>query len=200
MESIRKKLNKACFFHDVNQWDEEMTRMMCTIYFWFINAKYNWVIPEFTEDDIKEVAKTQHDKWLFSYENWGKLSDWIFAVYDRLNEKWYDCDIEWTKNDTEAKNRLKRWYAVWLGINVDASIFYQDKLDWKLDATNYQDYKWDDGHATNIIIWTSRWTFSSESDWKEMFLDSYFTKSSTYECNIDEVLQNVDMATKYIIH
>ena len=200
METIHNKLNTACLFHDVNQWDEEITKMMCTIYFGFINAKYNWIIKSFTEDDIKEVAKSQHEKWLFDYKKWGYLSHWIKAVYEWLNENWYSCNLSRTKDDIKVIDWLERWYSVWLWIKVDAAKFYQDKQDGKLDKDNYEDYKWNDGHATNLIIWTSRWTFSSSSDWKEMFLDSYFTKSSTYECDINEVLEDIDMTTKYIIH
>jgi hypothetical protein len=199
MEIIRKKLNKSCMFHWVNQWDEKLTKMMCTIYFWFINAKYNWVIKLFTEDNIKEVAKTQFNKWLFSYKNWGKLSDWIKAVFGWLNDNWYDCNLWNTKKDSEVKDWLNRWYAIWLWIYVNKT-FYNDKLDWSLDLEDYNKYKGTIWHATNLIKWTCRWKFDCESNWKEMFLGSYFSKGSTYKCNIDKVLENIDMDTKYCIY
>jgi len=199
METIYKKLNKACLFHDVNQKDEVITKMMCPIYFGFINAKYNWIIDGFNEDDIKEVAEKLNKAWKFSYKDWGYLSHWITAVYDHLNDNWYDCNLSRTKNDSEVKEWLNRWYAVWLGIKVNNN-FYKDTKDGKIDTIDYKELKGNIWHATNIIKWTCRGKFDCTDNWKEMILDSYFIKGSTYTCNIDEVLAELDMETKYIIH
>lgn len=197
MKTIWKKNNTACLFHDVNQWDEKLTKMMCTIYFGFINAKYNWVIKDFTEKEIKAVAEEQYEKGRFSYERWGRLNDGINAVFDYLNSKWYTCNLTSLKNDREAKEWLERWYAVWLWISVDSKKFYQDKKDWKLDLLDYKWYKGNVWHATNLIKWTER---GKIKNWEEFFLDSYFWKSSIYKCDIDEVFEDIDMSTKRILH
>jgi len=59
MKTIFRKINKACKFNITNQYDEKITSYMCTIYSPFINAKYNGIIKDFTEDMIKEVAEIQ---------------------------------------------------------------------------------------------------------------------------------------------
>ena len=192
------KTNKVCLFHDKNQGDEEITRMMCTIYFAFINAKYNGVIQEFTEDQIKEVAKRQYEKWEFDYQKWAYLSKSVNSVYDYIrNDMGIECSLGMTKLDSEALDWIERGFAVWIGIKVN-NIFYNDKLDGKLDMADYQVYKWEMGHATNIIKWNCRGGECSDMG-TEYILDSYFTKNSLYECNIKEVLEDIAMTTKYVI-
>ena len=192
------KTNKVCLFHDVNQWDDQLTRMMCTLYFVFINAKYNGVIKSFTEDDINIVANRQASIGKFDYEEWGDLSDGIEAVVEYIKtDMWIECSLWIFKQDAELKDWLDRWFAVWLWIKVN-STFYNDKLDGKLDMKDYQAYKGNTGHATNILKYNCRGLECSDMD-KEYFLDSYFSKSSIYECNIKEVLEDIAMPTKYII-
>lgn len=199
MNIMINKLNTACLFHAVNQWDETITKMMCTHYFAFINAKYNWVIKSFTEDDIKASAKLAYDLWTFDYEKWGKLSDWVTWVIRYLKEvKWINCNLLTITSDWEAREMLEKWYAVWLWIKVNNK-FYPDKVDWKLDLLDYKGYRWNIWHATNVIKWTCRWKFDCTDNWEEMFLDSYFWKSSTYKCNIKEVFQDIDMTTKFVL-
>lgn len=192
------KLNTDCLFHGVNQWDETLTRMMCTRYFAFINAKYNWVIKSFTEQDIKDCAEEDYNNWTFDYRDWWTLQSGAESVQEWLQvNKWVTCDLIVTTNDIEVYDYLDRGYAVWLWIAVN-SLFYSDKKDWKLDLVDYVWYKWNIGHATNIIKWTCRGAFDCTDNGNESILDSYFGKSATYKCNIKEILQDIDMNTKYI--
>lgn len=193
------KLNTTCVFHDVNQWDELITRMACTHYFAFINAKYNWVIADFTENDIKISIEKAFSDWTFDYKKWWRLSDWIESVIRYLKEvKWVICNLATLYSDKEVEEMLDKWYAVWVWIGVNNK-FYTDKQDGKLDLLDYVNYKGSIGHATNLIKWTCRGKFDCADNGKEMFLDSYFWKDSTYECNIKEVLEDIDYPTKYII-
>ena len=193
------KTNTVCHFHWVNQWDEEITEMMCTMYFVFINAKYNGVIKSFTEDDIKKATRKQFDLWKFSYEDGWRLDYWIEWGIDYIkNEMWIECNLATFTKDSDLDDWLDRWFAVWIGIKVNSK-FLEDKKDWELDLLDYKGYKWNIGHATNIIRWMCRWADSCDTKWKEMFLDSYFVKNSTYKCNIKEVLEDIEMTTKYII-
>ena len=192
------KTNKVCLFHDVNQWDEIITKMMCSIYAPFINAKYNWVISDFSEKDIKAVAKIQHEAWKFDYKLWAYSKDSVPAVVDYIkNTMWVECNLAVSKNDSELTEWINRWFATMLGLKVNRS-FYNDKLDGKLDAMDYASYKWDTWHFTNIIKYNCRGK-ECEDMGQEYILDSYFWKSSIYKCNIKEILKNIDMRTKYII-
>ena len=193
------KNNTACRFHDVNQNDENISKMMCTIYYAFINAKYNWVIKSFTEDGIKNLASRQFSLWKFSYENGWRLDYWLHAVIDYIKtDMGIECNLATFTKDSDLEDWLNRWFAVWIGIKVNKT-FLQDKKDWKLDLLDYKGYKWNIWHATNIIRWMCRWEDVCSTKWKEMFLDSYFVKNSTYECDIKEVLSEIEMETKYII-
>ena len=198
MTYIMNKLNTSCLFHDVSQWDERITRNMCTIYYVFINAKYNWVIKDFTEDDIKTVAKSQADKGLFDYNKWAYTYHSTLAVIEYLKNKWITCNLFYTKRDSEVYDYLDRWYAVWVWLMINKK-FIKDRADGSLDLSDYSMYQWSIWHATNLIKWTCRGKFDCEDNGKEMFLDSYFTKNSTYTCDIKKVLENIDQATKYVI-
>lgn len=198
MELKSNKLNKSCLFHSVNQWDETLTRMMCTIYGQFINAKYNGVIKDFTEDEIIKIAEDQYKKWLFDYNKWAYTKHSNQAVLDYFDSKGIEYTCISTTDDTEALEWIERWYAVGVGISVN-SVFLEDKKDGRLDLSDYTKYKGNIGHFTNLIKWTCRWEFNCEENWKEMFLDSYFTNDSTYECDIKKVLKHIDQETKYII-
>lgn len=192
------RLNRACLFHDVNQWDEKLTSYMCTIYWMFINAKYNWVITDFSEDEIIAIAESQAAIWKFDYNKWAFTIDSNKAVLDYFDSKGIEYTCLSTTNDTEVIEWVERWYAVgtWIKIN---STFLEDKKDWKLDLEDYSKYIWGIGHFTNLIQWTARGEFTWSDNGKEMFLDSYFTDNSTYECDIDKVLKELDQNTKYII-
>jgi len=192
------KTNTACLFHSVNQWDETISRMMCTIYFWFINAKYNGVIKDFTEADILKVAERQVKAWKFNYTTWWKLVDWIEAVVNYItNDLKTPCNLWSTDSDIEAMDWINRWFAVWIWIKVNKT-FLEDRKDWKLNTLDYKDLKWDMWHATNIAKYNCRWLQCSDI-WKEFFLDSYFVSDSTYSCNIKEVLEDIEMITKFVI-
>lgn len=193
------KTNTACLFPDVNQWDEKITRMACTIYAWFINAKYNGVIPSFTEADIKIVMDRQLKKWLWSETAGWKLVDWILAVkYYIENDLKLPCSYSTSAKDSDVMNWINAWFAVntWIKVN---KLFWQDKKDWHLDAINYIDYKWDTWHSTNIAKWNCRGGECADKG-KEFFIDSYFIKDSTYTCNIKEVLEDIDLINKYILY
>lgn len=194
------RLNTACLFHDVNQWDETETRNMCTIYSMFVNAKYNWVIKDFTEDDIKTIAKKQSEIWEFGY-NWGAYTEHSNRAFlDYLDSKGIEYTCVSTKDDTKAYNWIERGYAVAVWIKVN-TLFADDRKDWKLDLMDYPKYKWDQGHITNFIKWTARGTFENSTDiWKESCLDSYFTKTSIFDCDIKKVLKEIDQPTKFIIY
>ena len=192
--------NTACLFHDVNQWDETISKMMCTIYFAFINAKYNWVIESFTEDEIKLVAERQYNRWLFSYTEGGWLSNGADAVHSYIkNDLWIPCNLLKTAYDVTVMDFIKKWYAVGIGIKANSK-FIQDKKDGVLDEEDYLSYLWDKFHATNFIEWTCRWEFNCEDNEKQYFLDSYFKKSAIYQCNIAQVLEDIDMNNKYILY
>ena len=193
------ELNTACNFHDVNQWDETITKQMCTRYAPFINAKYNWVIDSFTEEDIKEVSEIWIANGTFWYD---KGWYWKNGVYDfqewLLNKKWIRCTVLETKDDTEALDWHERGYAVLIWIEYNSE-YKNDKKDGKVDWEDYSVFKWDIGHFTNTIKWTSRGQFNGTDDWKEMILDSYFIEGSTYEVDTKKLFNSIDLPTKYVI-
>lgn len=194
-------LNTDCLFHYTNQWDEQLTRYYCTIYFAFINAKYNGVIKDFTEDEIKEVAEIQKEAGKLKPKG-GKLEDWIYAVRDYLERKGIRCNILQTKDNTEVLNWFDRGYAIAHGILINNNLYYDSK-DWVINTKNYAEFKGDQWHATNAIKWTERGENLNRTE--EYILDSYFGKqstgnyNSTYRCNFEEVIENIAMPTKYII-
>ncbi len=192
------RLNKACLFHDVNQWDEKLTRNMCTIYGMFINAKYNGVIKDFTEEEIITIAKKQSDKWEFDYSKWAYTIHSNQAVLDYFDSKGIEYTCITTKDDSEAYEWIKRGYSVWTWIKVNKE-YFNDRKDGALDLEDYSKYKGTIWHFTNFIKWTQRGEKISD-DWKEMCLDSYFTTNSTYKCDIKKVLKELDQPTKYIIY
>ncbi len=195
-----RKINDIALFSAVNQWDDEKSRMYCTIYAPFINAKYNcWI--QFTEQDIYEVAYRQIQKWLLSESNWGKISDWVYAVLEYLEEKhWRKFNLTISKSDTEVQDWLSRWFAVEIGIKVNSQ-WFPDLQDGKIDRfQDYVNYRWDIGHATTIYRWIGRWDELASDYWREGFLTSYVTTKCTFEADIKEVLEDIEMNTKYIIH
>ncbi len=192
MRIKRIKENTACLFHDANQADERITRKLCTIYFGFINAKYNGVIKSFTEDQVKEVAAKQVAKGKLSYTTGGALVDWALAVAEYLN-----CTLLSTKEDYEVEQWLDKGYAVWLGIRVNGRWSKDFWIDGALDELDYAEYKGGMGHATNFIRWQGRGE-NTASNGEEFVLDSYFVKRAAYKCSIEQILEDVDMFTKYI--
>jgi len=193
LKSTRK--NRACLFHDLNQWLEKETKMFCTILWMFINAKYNGVIWNFTMDEVKAIAKSQNLQWEFDYKNWAYTKDSNDAFLEYLDSKGIEYNCLVTKDDTEVLEWIERWYAVWIGIWVNNK-FLNDRKDGKIDWFDYSEFKWNIGHFCNFAKWTARWTIT---DWKEMCIDSYFVTNSTYDCDIKKVLQEIDQSTKYII-
>lgn len=199
MKIQSNKINRVCLFHDKNQWDEKLTRMMCSFYAPMINAKYNWAIKDFTESDIKAIAEIQIKAWKFSTTLWGKWEDGVLAVQKYLKDvKWIETTLITLENDVEAKEWIDRWFAVLLWIKVN-NLFFPDSKDWRIDEIEYSKLKWNIGHFTNMIKWNCRWTDDCSDKWKEFILDSYFIKSSIYEVNHKELLEDLDMPTKYLL-
>lgn len=192
------KLNKACNFHDLNQSLEKETKMVCTIAWMFINAKYNWVIVDVTMDEIKAIAKSQSEKGQFDYDDGAYTIYSNQAVLEYFDSKGVEYTCITTKDDTEVLNWIERGYSVWIGISANKD-FFNDRKDWKVDWIDYSKFKWNIGHFTNFIKWTCRGKFDCSDNGKEMCLDSYFVTNSTYECDIKKVLQELDQPTKYII-
>ena len=204
MEYQINKHNKIALFHDFDQSDEEETRMMCSFYAPAINLKYNcWI--QLTEDDLKLIARKQMTLWDFDAVEWGSWSDWVKAVYDYVKEnaegRWWDIpNLATTKTDADLDKWIELWYAIIIWIKVNSE-FYKDAIDdWKLNSFNdYLNYKWDLWHFTNVARWTGRNT-ESESNWNEFVIDSFFKhfNQATYECEIEEILEDIDMTTKYL--
>jgi len=200
METQFRKINDIALFSAVNQWDDKKSRMYCTIYAPFINAKYNTGI-QFTEEDIYKVADKQISKWLLSETKWGKLSDWVDAVIEYLEEKhWKKFNLTISKDDTEAQDWLSRGFAVEIGIKVNKE-WFPDMSDGKIDKfQDYINYKGNIWHATNICRWIGRGDKNASDYWNEWFLTSYVNKKSFFDADIKEVLEDIEMNTKYIIH
>ena len=203
MEYQFNKYNKIALFHDLDQSDEVETRMLCTLYAPVINLKYNCGII-ITEEEIKSIAKKQIALWLLDPKEWWKSKDWIKAIYDYVKENaekrgWDIPNLAITKTDSELDIWIELWYAVIIWIKVNGWFYLDAKDDWKLNNFNdYIEYKWTLAHFTNIIRWNGRNT-PSEDNWKEYVLDSFFHLLwATYECNIKEILEDLDMTTKFI--
>jgi len=166
----------------------------------FINAKYNGVIKDFTEEEIITIAKKQSDKWEFNYSKWAYTIHSNNAVLDYFDSIGVEYTCETTKDDSVALEWISRGYSVWIWIKVNKE-YFNDRKDGSLDLEDYSKYKGTQWHFTNVIKWTARGKFKGSSDiGKEMFLDSYFTTNSTYKCDIKKVLKELDQPTKYIIY
>ena len=192
------KLNRACLFHDKNQGLDKLSKMICTIIWMFINAKYNGVIESFTMDEVMAIVKSQEAKWEFDYKKWAYTKDSNKAFLEYLDSKGIEYTCETTTNDSVALEWISRGYAVWVGIGVNSN-YWNDRKDWVLELEDYSKYKGNIWHFCNFIKWTCRWTFDCWDNGNEMCLDSYFTDNSTYKCDIANVLQQLDQPTKYII-
>ena len=193
------KNNTACLFHDKNQWLDTLSYMICTIIWHFINAKYNWVIKDFTMVEVMGVVKSQEEKGEFSYTEWAYTSNSHNAFLEHLKSKGIECTSETTRDDSEAMEWIEKGYAVWVGISVNNN-YWQDRKDWSLELSDYSKYKGSIWHFCNFIKWTCRGKFDCWDNGKEYCLDSYFVESSTYECDIKKVLEQLDQPTKYIIY
>lgn len=196
MEITWNKPNTIARFHDYDQSDEEWSRMACTFYACAVNLKYNcWI--ELTEEDIKLIAANQAKKWLFSYTKGWYASDWIKAVYWFVKENaktrgWVVPNLATTKTDNDLDELIELGYAVIVWIKVNSN-FYPAAKSWELTKLNdYTKYKWDIWHFTNIA--------KNRNSWNEFVIDSFFNlfKQSIYYVDIDELLAELDLSTKYI--
>ena len=202
-------LNKIALFWDLNQWDKEWSRYGCTFFASAIGLKYNcWI--ELNEDDLELIAEKQYNKWKFNYKKGWYGNDWINAVLDFVKEHkntrgWNVPNlITFKKEDTE---KLKEWInrgymvTIWIWVNKE---FPKDARDWKIENyEDYKNYKWYGyKHFTNITKWTWRFTLWKDK-YKDLIVDSYaFNKKDNewlYECDIDEILEDIAMNTKYIL-
>lgn len=196
-------INDIALFNSLNQWDRKETKNQCTIYGPAINLKYNcWI--ELTEDDLDIIAE-----WLGWLPNWGLWIKWVNAVYDYVKEhakeRWWNVPnlATFYNDDPELMDWVERGYMVMIGIKVNKE-FLVDARDWKIsNHKDYFKYKWNDvAHFTNIYRWICRWEDNCSTYWKESFQDSYaFNKkwrSWTYECDIEEVIEDIAMRSKYI--
>ena len=204
MEIILNKVNDIALFAHLNQWDEKITRMMCTFYAPAINLKYNcWIT--LTEEDIKKIAERQNKRGKFSYTEWGYGYDGVDALLEYIRENheergWNIPNLAKMSSDQEASEWLKRGFSVIIGIKVNKH-FYQDKLDGKIDRfEDYSNYEGDIGHFTNLMTWNNTRAKWSESYWKECIMDSYFTPKDgmLYEADHTEIFKSIDMRTKFV--
>lgn len=193
------KQNTACLFHDENQGLDKLSQMICTIIWQFINAKYNGVIKDFTMDEVMDLVKSQEEKWEFSYTEGAYTSHSNKAFLEYLDSKGIQYTCETTTDDSVAYEWAERGFAVWVWIKVNDN-YWQDRKDWTLELNDYSKYKGNIGHFSNYIIWTCRGEFDCTDNGKEMCIDSYFVKNSTYECDIKKVLEQLDQNTKYILY
>lgn len=193
------KINPHCKFHNLNQWDEELTKMYCTIYAPAINLKYNCDIA-LTEEDIKYIANKQVQKNLLSHKKGGRGSDWVKAVYDFVKENasergWKVPNlVTLSPSDTTLlKSFINRGYAVTIWIKVSKNFYLDVADDRELndfeDYLNYFGWIW---HFTNIAKWI-------KNNPHDMIIDSYFDRKwSIYKVDIDKVLAKIAMRTKYV--
>ena len=194
-----QKNNTACLFHDKNQWLDTLSQMICTIIWQFINAKYNGVIKYFTMLEVMNLAISQEEKGEFSYTNGAYTADSNKAFLEYLDSKGIEYTCDTTTDDSEAMEWIEKWYAVWVWISVNNN-YWQDRKDWSLELNDYSKYKGSIWHFCNFIKWTCIGEFDCWDNGKEYCLDSYFVESSTYECDIKKVLDQLDQNTKYIIY
>lgn len=193
-----KKNDKAIFLH-INQADKELTRAACTIYSLFINLAYNtWIrVPE---SEIEKVVKKQIDNWLLDIKKGWRISNAKKAVLDYLkeNKDKYPQEVDiisFHNNSNQFWNYLENWYAITTWINVNKDFVNDIHEDWKLDLfKDYSKYKWDYKHATNFLIWKSRFGEPSSDHNKQYNLDSYF-KHKDWEwlrtVDLEEVRENI---------
>jgi len=199
--------NKVALFNNLNQGDEEWSKMCCSFFAPSVNLKYNCNI-ELTERDIKEIASTQNALWKFSYTKWGYWSDWVEAVYqfvkNNARQRWWNIpNLAIFK--PEDKNELNKWlsrgYSTMIGVKISKE-FYNDARDGLINKyEDYKNYKWNIWHFLNI--WTRTWRFEREKeDYEDFILDNYVWNERWdkwyYKSNNEEVLEDLVMPSKYI--
>ena len=188
-------------FHILNQWDEKLQRMMCTFFAPAINLAYNcWI--KLKESDLMLIAAEQVDKWEFDYKKWGYGLKWVDAVYEYIKHhasaRWWKIPtlIKFTTWDNEEiKLWRERGFSILIGIKVTKQ-FLTDAKDWKINEySDYINYKWTDlAHFTNLI---------KHFDDKEYINDSYafnWKREWLYECNWDEIIEDIVMRSKYLFY
>ena len=193
-------INTSLQFHNLNQWDETITKQMCTYYAPAINLKYNcWI--ELTEKDLKTIAKKDAEAGKFWFNKWGYGKTGVKSVYTYVKENakkrgWKIPNLVtfWMFETWELNKWLERSYAsvVWINVNKN---FYLDIQDRNINNfEDYVNYVWNRGHFTNIAKWL-------KGDKHDMIIDSYMKKwGSTYRCDIGKLLNKVTMRTKYIFY
>lgn len=202
MKYEMNKVNKICLFHDLNQWDEEITKILCWLYWPSINVKYNlWI--DLNEDDIKIIFRQMEIDWKIIDWVWMLGADWVEYIYQYIKDNhkergWNIPNLCIMTEDSDVKAWTNKWYSVLIWIKYNDE-FIKDIRDFKIDKfEDYKNYKWDNWHFTNLIKYNCRgWECSDK--WREFILDSYFrTGGSWYECSIKEMLEDLDMKTKYV--
>jgi hypothetical protein len=197
------KINDIALFHNLNQWDEVWSKMCCTYFGPAANLKYNcWI--DISESDIKGIALKKEKEWKFSFKNGWRGSDWIEAILEFVKEnaleRWYkvpNLAIFKKEDEVELFDWINRGYAavIWIKVNKE---FYKDSRDGSIDIKDYANLVWWIGHFNCIAKWISRGETNTEEHHKDMFIDNYMEKNSTYKCDIKEVLEDLSMNTKYI--
>ena len=206
------KVNTLALFNELNQWANKITWYYCSLFAPAINLKYNcWI--KLTVEDLIMIWKKQEDLGLLDRKMWGLGSDWINVIYQFVKDNskkrnWTIPNLKVFKS-YQTKELLKfidKWYmfCLWIWVN---KAFIEDKNDnGILDLADYDNYKWElFKHFTNIARWKNR--FNGKKTWKynkEYFIDSYaFNKKGNkwiFECDINEVLEDIAFNTKYIFY
>ena len=188
-----------CLFNHLNQAENPLSRMYCTIYSAAINLKYNtWI--ELDQEDIMFIADECIKNWTLDVKKGWSLKANFLAVFEyvRYNNKKLDYKIFSTK-DKDLDIYLDEWFMVEVGISVNKAYLHDAEDDWVIN--DHMDYKkYTEGkrynHATSLLKW-NQW---SEYQWKYFIFDSYFDKHkfNLYEVNKDEMVEDIMLNNNYL--
>ena len=183
------------FNHELNQWDAKKQWYMCTFFSAVMNLYYNtWI--KLTEQDIEKIADEQAKAGLFDYEKWWRWDLAFNSVLRYLKNNWYKVPKLITLfNDADVIEYIRNDYmvATWISVSLK---WKKEVEDWVINVKDYKLLAWKDfKHYLNLIDW---W---GDFKW-EYLVDNYFFNSkwrpNLYECDINEVLQDIDQNVKYL--
>jgi len=202
----RKTCSSNSHFPFINQWNEEKTKMTCTIYAPFISLDYNSNVSnkigeteEKIENVLNEIIDEQINKWLLNLKHWWKWSDWVEAIENKFNANIIVLN-RW-KDRSFIKSLLNKWIALTIWIKVDIDYLLDGRDDGKLND-NWKQYTDDKtfGHFTTLVGSNDDVV---KFDGKYAIIDSY-AFSSKWEWiysfdDIDWFLDNIAMSTIYLL-
>lgn len=189
VDAINERINptnKIKKFNELlNQWDNRKQWYQCSFYAAAQNLAYNcWII--LTEAELDKIAEEQYNKWKFDYTKWARWIDSTNAILKYLASKWKKPRLLQLFDNETIKGFIERWYIIMTWIAVSDK-FKQDVLDWTINTIDYKDLKWNFKHYLNLWNWE--------------LIDNYWNnwkRPNIYACNIDEVLNDISQATKFI--